>query len=81
MLRHPAVNNLKIKKQDKEELVNEMEFTEIDQSDSAKVENGGASSGSMQSDSGMRFRLNKHGQSFKPCNISFGNYEFVVKTS
>ena len=66
MFRHPAVNNLKKKKQDKEELVNEMEFTEIDQTDSAKAENGGANGGSIQSDSGMRFKLNKHSQSFKP---------------
>ena len=39
-----------------------MEFTEIDQADSSKAEIGEVNGNAVNSDSGMRFKLNKHGK-------------------
>ncbi len=59
--RHPAVGGLKRKKSDKEQLVDEMEFTEIETPDAAKTEVGEANNGVTNSDAGMRFKIQKHG--------------------
>ena len=42
-----------------------MEFTEIDQTDSSKAESGKVNGNAINSETGMRFKLNKHGKQFR----------------